>query len=189
MGVEIRTGSPVIDVTPDAVLLPNESISARTMIWTAGVAATPVGEWLKAPTTKGGRIAVDDHLSLPGHVEIFIIGDAAHRDQDGRPLPGIAPVAIQQGRYVAKVIRARVESGASSPPFHYLDKGNLATVGRSFAVAELRRLDFSGFFAWLAWLGVHIVYLIGFRNRVFVLFEWAWAYFTFQRSARIITRR
>jgi NADH:ubiquinone reductase (H+-translocating) len=188
MGVEVRTESPVLEVTDGRVAFRDRSVDARTIIWTAGVAAAPIGAWLGAPTVHGGRVRVADDLSVPGHPEIFVIGDAAWCEQDGRPLPGIAPVAIQQGRHVARVIRSRA-SGEAVPPFRYRDKGNLATVGRSFAVAELRGLRFSGVTAWVLWLLVHVVSLIGFRNRLLVLIEWAWAYFTFQRSARIISRR
>jgi NADH dehydrogenase len=188
MGVEVRTGSPVVDVTNDAVLLGEERIEASTIIWTAGVAATAIADWLGVPAMKGGRVAVLEDLSVPGHPGIFVIGDAAHVEHDGRALPGVAPVAKQQGTYVARVISSRVAGLPAPGPFRYRDKGNLATVGRSFAVVELPRVRFSGLFAWLTWLAVHILYLIGFRNRVVVLIEWAWAFFTFQRSARIITR-
>ena len=180
--------SPVLDVTAGAVVLPDERIAARTIIWTAGVVATPVAQWLGVEAAKGGRVPVAADLSLPGDPGVFVIGDAAHVEHDGRPLPGVAPVAKQQGAYVAGVIRSRACGKRPPAPFRYRDKGNLATVGRSFAVVELRRLKVSGFFAWLTWLAVHIVYLIGFRNRLLVIFEWAWAYLTYQRSARIISR-
>ena len=188
MGVEVRAGSPVEDVTADGVVIGGERIAARSVVWAAGVSATPVAGWLGVPAAKGGRVAVGDDLSVPGHPEIFVVGDAALFEQDGRPLPGIAPVAKQQGAYVARAIRARVSGTQAPSRFRYRDKGNLATVGRSFAVAELPRLRLAGFLAWVAWLGVHIIYLIGFRNRLLVLLEWAWAYVTFQRSARIISR-
>jgi NADH:ubiquinone reductase (H+-translocating) len=187
MGVEVRTGSPVLEVGEHRVVLRDGPIAARCIVWTAGVAATAVGEWLGVPAAKGGRVAVGEDLSVPGLRGVFVIGDAAHVVQDGRPLPGVAPVAKQQGAYVARVIRSQVAGTPPPPPFRYRDKGNLATVGRAFAVAEFRRARLAGFFAWLTWLGVHIVYLIGFRNRLFVLLEWAWAYVTFQRSARIIS--
>jgi NADH dehydrogenase len=132
---------------------------------------------------------VGPDLTVPGHPEIFVIGDTAAASQGGKPLPGVAPVALQQGGYVASVIASRAKgTKAPTPPFHYVDKGNLATIGRSSAIAELGRLHLSGFIAWCAWLLVHIYYLIGFRNRVVVMIEWAWAYFTFQRGARLITR-
>lgn len=187
MGVEIRTGSPVVDVSTDAVIVGADRIPARTVLWTAGVAATPVARWLGIAPAKAGRVPVGPDLSIAGHPEVFVLGDAAHVEQNGRPLPGIAPVAMQQGRYLARVIAARVSAAAPPPPFRYVDKGNLATVGRSFAVAEVGRLRLSGWLAWVLWLVVHIIYLIGFRNRVLVVIEWAWAYVTFQRSARIIS--
>src|SRR5262249_33672634 len=148
MGVEVRTGSPVLDVTRHGVVLRDESLAARTIIWAAGVSSTRIGEWLGIPTDKGGRVVVGGDLSIPGHPELFVLGDAARFEQDGRPLPGVAPVAKQQGSYVARVIRSRVARTPAPPRFRYRDKGNLATVGRSFAVFELRGIRLSGFFAW-----------------------------------------
>jgi NADH dehydrogenase len=188
IGVEVRTSSPVVEVAGDRVVLREETIAARCIVWTAGVSVPALGEWLGVPTAKGGRVAVRPDLSVPGQGGVFVIGDAAHVEQDGQTLPGLAPVAKQQGAYVARVIEALATGAPPPPPFRYRDKGSLATVGRSFAVAQFRRGRFAGFFAWLAWLGVHIVYLIGFRNRLLVMLEWAWAYVTFQRSARIISR-
>ena len=187
-GVEIRIGGRVEQVDAEGVFVSGQRIAAYTVIWAAGVVASPAGRWLGAETDRAGRVKVGGDLTVPGAPEIFVIGDTSLREQDGKPLPGLAPVAMQQGRYVARAIRERA-SGAksSSAPFHYHDKGNLATVGRSFAIADLGRIRLSGFPAWIAWLGIHIYFLIGFRNRLVVLLEWAWAYLTFQRGARLIT--
>jgi len=157
------------------------------VLWTAGVVASPAGRWLGAPVDRQGRVSVGPDLTLPGHPEIFVIGDAARVEEDGRPLPGLAPVAMQQGRYVAEVLLRRRIGQSPPPPFKYVDKGNLATVGRGYAIAEVGKLRLSGFVAWITWLLVHIFYLIGFRNRFLVLLEWGWAYLTFQRGARIIS--
>jgi NADH dehydrogenase len=186
MGVEVRVGARVEEVDAEGVTAQGERISTGMVIWAAGVAASPVGQWLGAETDRAGRVKVEGDLSVPGHPEIFVIGDAALREQDGKPLPGVAQVAIQGGKYVAGVIRARLQGKPAPPPFRYRDKGNMATVGRSFAVAEVGRLRFSGFFAWLLWLVIHIYYLIDFENRLLVLTQWAWAYFTYSRSARLI---
>jgi NADH dehydrogenase len=188
-GVEIRNGGRVEHVDGEGVILSGQRIPSRTVIWAAGVTASPAGKWLGAETDRAGRVKVLPDLSAPGSPDIFVIGDTAALEQDGKPLPGLAPVAIQQGRYLARVLEARARGDQRKPePFRYFDKGNLATVGRSFAVADLGRFLLSGFFAWIAWLAVHIYYLIGFRNRLLVLIQWAWAYLTFQRGARLITR-
>src|SRR5207244_20873 len=136
---------------------------------------------------RNGRVKVLDDCRIPNHPEIFVIGDTATMQQDGKPLPGVAPVAIQQGRYVGRAIINRLEKVAGQGPFHYFDKGSLATVGRAFAVLEAGKIKMSGFLAWCAWLAIHIFFLIGFRNRVVVLLQWAWAYVTYQRGARLIT--
>lgn len=187
MGVEVITGTPVTDVDADGVQVNGERIATKTVIWAAGVAASPAGKWLNAETDKAGRVMVLSDLTLPHHPEIFVIGDSSHIMTSEKPLPGVAPVAMQQGRYVAEVIRRRLKGDFSVRPFHYVDKGNLATVGRSFAIADIKHLHLSGFIAWVTWLVVHIFYLIGFRNRVLVMIQWAWAYFTYQRGARLIT--
>lgn len=186
MGVEVRVGARVEAVDGESVTAQGERIPTGVVIWAAGVAASPVGEWLGVETDRNGRVKVAEDLSVPGHPEIFVIGDAALREQDGKPLPGVAQVAIQGGKYVARVIRARLEGRPAPPPFRYRDRGNMATVGRSFAIAEVGRFRFSGFFAWLMWLVIHIYYLIDFENRLLVLTQWAWAYFTYSRSARLI---
>jgi len=187
MGVEVRARCPVTAVESGWVEFGSERHSAATVLWAAGVSASPLATSLAVPLDRVGRVLVEPDLTIPGHPEIFVIGDlAAFAHQTGKPLPGVCPVAIQQGRHTARnILRACAE--LPREPFHYWDKGNLATIGRAQAVADLGRLRISGLVAWLAWLFVHIFFLIGFRNRFVVLFEWAWAYFTFQRGARLIT--
>jgi NADH dehydrogenase len=164
-----------------------ERVQTRTVIWTAGVAASPAAHWLGAQSDRAGRVNVTDHLRLPAHPNVFVIGDTAGVSQQGKSLPGVAPVAMQEGRYVAQAIRRQVAGKDHRPPFRYHDRGNLATVGRAFGVVVLGPVQLTGWLAWLLWLSVHIFYLIGFRNRLMVLFQWAWAYVTRQRSARLIT--
>jgi NADH:ubiquinone reductase (H+-translocating) len=186
-GVEVRTHALVTRVTADAVWIGGEQIRARTVLWAAGVAAAPLAQTLGVPCDRSGRVLVEPDLSIPGHPEAFVIGDvSAFLHQTGAPLPGVAPVAIQQGRAVARNVLNRLR-GEQTHPFRYRDKGSMATIGRAAAVAVVGRLELSGFVAWLAWLLVHITYLIGFRNRFLVLFQWAWAYVTWQRGARLIT--
>jgi NADH:ubiquinone reductase (H+-translocating) len=192
LGVEVRTSAPVEAIDENGVMAAGKHISAKTVIWSAGVKASAAGRWLKAEVDRGGRVNVSSDLSLPGQPDIFVIGDAASAIQDGKLLPGVAPVAMQAGRYVAAVIAQRVAgkqdgTSAAGTAFHYHDKGNLATVGRSFAVMEMGKIRLTGFIAWAMWLTVHIFYLIGFRNRFLVFFQWTWAYFTFQRGTRLIT--
>ncbi len=187
IGVEVRTGATVTRVTPDAVWLGGEQIRARTVLWAAGVAASPLGRTLGVPLDRAGRVAAERDLSIPGHPEAFVIGDlCAFTGDDGRPLPGLAPVALQQGRAAARNVLHRL-AGEPTEPFHYRDRGSMATIGRAAAVAVIGRRRLSGLVAWLAWLFVHIAFLIGFRNRFLVLFEWAWAYVSWQRGARLIT--
>lgn len=187
LGAEVHTNCPVTSVATGQVMAGSKTVRAATVLWAAGVAASPLAGSLGVGLDKAGRVGVEPDLSIPGHPEIFVIGDLAiFTHQGGQPLPGVAPVAIQQGRHAARNI-LRAVKGEPAEPFHYVDKGSLATIGRASAVADLGRLKFSGFFAWLAWLMVHIFFLIGFRNRFIVLFEWAWAYFTNQRGARLIT--
>jgi NADH:ubiquinone reductase (H+-translocating) len=188
IGVEVRTGAMVTRVTPDAVWLGGEQIRARTVLWAAGVAASPLTRSLGVPLDRAGRVQVERDLSIPGHPEAFAIGDMATLlDEHGQPLPGLAPVAIQQGRAVAANVLHRL-AGEPTRPFRYRDKGTMATIGRAAAVAVIGPLRLSGLPAWLAWLFVHIMFLIGFRNRFLVLFQWAWAYVSWQRGARLITR-
>jgi len=164
----------------------DEVIEAGNVFWAAGVAASPVGKTLGAPLDRAGRVLVQPDLSIPGHPEVFVVGDLAHLEQDGAPVPGVAPAAMQMGRHVAKEIRREVE-GKPREPFRYFDKGSLAVIGRAAAVAHIGRLNLSGFFAWLVWLFVHITYLIGFRNRLVVLLDWGWAYLFWRRGVRLIT--
>ena len=204
LGVEVRTSTMVTQVEPGAVCIGNARLEAAVILWAAGVAASPLGKKLGVPVDRAGRVPVQRDLSIPNHPEVFVIGDlAAAKDEHGKMLPGVAPVAIQQGRYVAKLIRREIESNAGSPPFarslregggvasrspfHYWDKGSLATIGRAAAVAEFGKIHISGLIAWLAWLFVHILFLIGFRNRLLVFIQWAWSYVTYERGARLIT--
>ncbi len=186
LGVDVRTNTRVEGVDEDGVVLNGEHLPARTVVWAAGVQASPAGRWIGAETDRAGRVLVRHDLSVPGHPEIFVIGDTASVRPGSQPLPGIAPVALQEGRYVAGAIRCRLV-GKQPSRFVYFDKGTLATVGRAYAVARIRDLRLSGFIAWVTWLAVHIFYLIGFRNRALVMFQWAWAYLTYQRGARLIT--
>lgn len=187
LGVEVRTGAQVTQITPDAVWVGSEQIRSRAVVWAAGVAGAALGRSLGVPTDRAGRVPVEPDLSLRGHGEIFVVGDlAAFPLPGGGFLPGLAPVAIQQGRVAADNAWRRLR-GEATVPFRYHDRGSMATVGRAAAVAVVGRVHLSGLPAWLAWLAVHIVSLIGFRNRFLVLFQWAWAYVTWQRGARLIT--
>jgi NADH:ubiquinone reductase (H+-translocating) len=187
LGVEIRLGKAVTACDENGVMVGEERIESATVIWAAGVAASPAARWLGADKDRAGRVKVNRDLTLPGHPEVFVIGDtAAAEDEHGKMLPGVAPVAKQQGAYVARAIRARL-NGQAAPPFHYRNYGNLATIGRKSAVADFGWLRVSGLLGWLLWGGVHIAFLIGFRNRIAVLLDWLWAYVTFQRGARLIT--
>jgi NADH dehydrogenase len=187
LGVEVRTGCPVTAVEPGFLEAGGDRIAAATILWAAGVRASPLAASLGVGLDSVGRLLVEPDLSIPGEPRIFAIGDvAAFLHQSGKPLPGVAPVAIQQGRHVAQNV-ARDLAGRPRRPFRYRDKGSLAVIGRAQAIASFGRFRMSGFLAWLAWCFVHILFLIGFRNRALVLFEWAWAYFTDQRGARLIT--
>ncbi len=187
LGVEVRLGAAVTACDADGVSLGAERIEGRTVIWGAGVMASPAGRWLGAETDRAGRVKVTPDLSVPGHPDIFVIGDtAAASGADGTPLPGVAPVAKQQGHYVGKVLLARLK-GKTIPPFSYRDFGSLATVGRSRAVVQIGRFRLTGFLAWMLWSVAHIYFLIGFRNRLIVATNWLWNYVTFQRGTRLIT--
>jgi NADH dehydrogenase len=190
MGVEVRTRAQVTQIDDGGVLLGSERIWAGTVLWAAGVAAAPLPKDLPAPVDRIGRALVERDCSLPGHPEIFCIGDAAafFPASGTSPLPGVSPVAMQQGRFVARQIGRRLDTHASET-FVYRDKGSMATIGRSRAVAEIGKVRLSGFIAWLAWLLVHIYYLVDFRNRTFVIINWAWSYLTYRRGARLITGR
>jgi NADH dehydrogenase len=186
LGVEVRVGARVSGIDEDGVCIGSERILARTVLWGAGVQASPLGQSLGASLDRAGRVKVDAFLNPPGHPEVFVCGDLATLEQDGEPVPGIAPAAMQMGRHAAHTIE-RLVRGETPKPFRYWDKGMLATIGRSKAVGEIGRFKLAGFIAWCAWLFIHILYLIGFRNRVLVVIEWAWEYLTFKRGARLIT--
>lgn len=185
LGVTVLTGQPVTDIDAHGVVVGKQRIPARTVLWAAGVAASPLGKMLGVPVDRAGRVAVDPDLSVPGFPRIFVVGDMASIQSDGKPVPGLAPAAKQMGRQAAQSILARIEDRPAAP-FEYRDYGNLATIGRRAAIVDLRGIRFSGFLAWLFWLAAHILFLIGFRNRAVVLFDWAIAYWTYQRNARII---
>jgi NADH dehydrogenase len=188
LGVELRLGVPVTQCDSDGVTIGGERLPAATIIWAAGVAASPAARWLGAEKDRVGRVTVGADLSLPGHPEIFVIGDTAHAlGSDGKPLPGLAPVAKQQGAYVARLLRARLAGKPPSKPFRYRDFGTLATIGRRAAVADFGWVKLNGTLAWLLWGAVHISFLIGFRNRLVVMLDWIWSYLTFQSGARLIT--
>ncbi len=185
LGVEVSTGVPVTDITADGYRLGDAFVPAKTVVWAAGVAASPLGRSLGVPLDRAGRVPVEPDLGVPGHPDIFVAGDLAAVAQDGRPVPGVAPAAKQMGRHVAQAIRARL-AGRAAAPFAYRDYGNLATIGRMAAVVDFGRLKFSGLPAWWFWLTAHVFFLIGFRNRLVVLLNWFWAYWSYQRAARII---
>ena len=187
-GVEVRTGARVEQVDDLGVVITRDRVESRNVIWAAGVVASPAAKWLGVDTDRAGRVIVEPDLSVRGRPGIFVIGDTAVLTQEGRPLPGVAPVAMQQGKYVADRIVRTVKGKTLPGPFTYRDKGNLATVGRKFAIVDIHGFKISGWFAWVTWLLVHVYYLIGFRNRVLVMLEWAWAYITFQRGARLIVQ-
>ncbi len=186
LGVEVRTSALVTDIKDGRVRVADELIEAGNVFWAAGVAASPVGKTLGVPLDRAGRVLVAPDCTIPAHPEVFVIGDLAHLEQDGKPVPGVAPAAMQMGRYAAKQIRREL-AGKPRRPFRYVDKGSLAVIGRAAAVAYIAGLKLSGFVAWLVWLFVHIMYLIGFRNRMVVLVDWAWAYLSWQRGVRLIT--
>lgn len=186
LGVQVWTNSMVTDVNEEGVTVGEEIIRAKTVLWAAGVQAAQLNQTLDQELDRAGRVKVGEDLSLKGFPEIFVLGDQAHtQDAQGKPLPGVAPVAMQQGRYAGKLILDEMK-GKPRKPFKYTDKGTMATIGRSRAIVESGPLRVSGWFAWLMWLVVHIYYLSGFRNRVFVLMQWAWSYMTFKRGARLI---
>jgi NADH:ubiquinone reductase (H+-translocating) len=186
VGVELRLGQPVKAIDEAHVQIGDETIPCRTVIWTAGVTPSPAGKWVNAPTDRAGRVRVQPDCSIPGHPEVFVIGDTASLDQDGKPLPGVAQVAMQQGRYVGKVI-AKKETGWAVPaPFRYFDKGNMAVIGRGFAILDSRVIKMGGLLAWLAWALVHLMFLPAAGNRIRVWTQAMWSYFTRQRSSQLI---
>jgi NADH:ubiquinone reductase (H+-translocating) len=186
LGVEVLTGKPVSAIDSAGVIVGTERIGSRTVIWTAGVEASPAGHWLAASTDRAGRVKVGPDCSVPGLPDVFVIGDTACLEQDGKPLPGVAQVALQQGRYVGTTIGHRVDGGPALPSFHYQNLGNMAIVGRGFAVLDRGRWRMAGYLAWLAWALVHIAQLAAFMNRLRVMVQWAWAYFTRQHGSRLI---
>lgn len=188
LGVEVHTGQPVTAIDAEGIRMGDTGIASRTVLWAAGVAASPLGRQLGIATDRAGRVPVSADLSLPEHPEVFVLGDLASVQQDGKPVPGVAPAAKQMGAHVAAVLRDRLR-GAAGKPFRYRDYGNLATIGRMAAVVDFGRLRFSGLLAWWFWLVAHLFFLIGFRNRIIVLVNWGWSYWTYQRHARIIVGR
>ncbi|HKV05441.1 MAG TPA: NAD(P)/FAD-dependent oxidoreductase [Candidatus Acidoferrales bacterium] len=195
IGVRVRTGALVTDIQKESVTIHEgertETIVTRTILWAAGVLGSPLGRILseeaEAVLDRAGRVVVEPDLTVPGHPEIFVIGDlASFSHQTGKPLPGVAQPAIQEGRYVANALVRRLR-GEKTPPFHYVDKGNLATIGRAAAVADLNWLRLAGLPAWLIWIFVHLLYIVEFQNRLLVMVQWGWFYFTYDRSARLIT--
>ncbi|MGE3539380.1 MAG: NAD(P)/FAD-dependent oxidoreductase [Candidatus Tectimicrobiota bacterium] len=186
LGVEVQTKTLVTGIDAHGVSIGETRLAARTVLWAAGVAASPLARSLGVPLDRAGRVQVQPDLTIPGHPEVFVIGDLAAARSQGQPVPGVAPAAIQGGRHAARCIRQAL-AGQPTEPFHYRQRGDLATIGRAAAVADFGWLKLTGWLAWMAWMLVHIAFLIGFRNRVFVLLSWIWAYLTFQRGARLIT--
>ncbi len=186
LGVEIRLGHPVESVDAEGVVVNGQRLRSRCVIWAAGVRASPAGVWLGAEADRAGRVKVKPDLSVPGHPEIFVVGDTASIEEDGKPLPGVAQVAIQSGKYTAHVIRQRVEQGSPPPPFKYFDKGNMATVTRGYAIVDSKFMRTAGFIGKLAWAFLHILYLSAFENRIIVFFSWTWGIISKQRGARVI---
>jgi NADH dehydrogenase len=187
MGVEVRVGATVTDITAAGVRVGEEWIASHNVIWTAGVVSTGASAWLGAETDRIGRVKVRPDLSVPGHPEVFVIGDAAYLEQGGRALPGVAQVAMQQGKYVGGLIRRLAEGKGLPKPFSYWNAPNMATVGRAFAVGDFGRLRTGGFLTWLLWLVIHVYYLSGLHNQLQVLVQWTWAYFTYERNVRVLT--
>jgi NADH dehydrogenase len=185
LGVKVSTGTAVDSIDASGYRLGDRFVAARTVLWAAGVAASPLARALGVPLDRAGRVLVQADLGVHGHPEIFVAGDLAALQQDGRPVPGVAPAAKQMGAYVARTIADRL-AGRRTPPFRYRNYGNLATIGRMAAVVDLGRLRFGGMLAWWFWLFLHVFFLIGFRNRAVVMLNWTWAYWTYQRAARII---
>lgn len=197
LGVEVHLGDRVTNITAEGAQVGDTFVHSRTVIWAAGVQASPLGKSLSNETTRSGQVVVGSDLSIRDHPEVFVLGDqAAAKSKDGTQLPGLAPVAMQQGKYVGKMLRYEIPRNATlselsgqRKPFHYYDKGQMATIGRRRAVAQSGNMKLTGSIAWLAWLFIHILYLSGFRNRFFVFLTWAWSYVTFTRGARLIVPR
>ena len=186
LGVEVRLGHGVDQIDADGVVVAGERIASKTVIWTAGVAPSPAGKWLKVETDRAGRVRIQNDLSVPGHPDIFVIGDTASLDQDGKPLPGVAQVAMQQGRYAGKLIRRKLFGQPLPAPFRYFDKGSMAVVGKGFAVLQSGKIRMSGFVAWLVWAFIHLQFLATPGLRLSVFLQWAWTYVSGQRGSRLI---
>ncbi len=186
LGVEVRLGHSVDHIDADGVVVAGERIASKSVIWTAGVAPSPAGKWLNVETDRAGRVRIQKDLTVPGYPAIFVVGDTASLDQNGKPLPGVAQVAIQQGRYAGKLIRNRIVGNPQSSPFRYFDKGNIAVVGKGFAVLQSGKVQISGFAAWLTWAAVHLQFLATSSLRLTVLLQWVWTYVTGQRGDRLI---
>ena len=186
LGVEVRLGHSVDQIDDDGIVVAGERIASKTVIWTAGVAPSPAGKWLKVETDRAGRVRVQKDVTVPGHPEIFVVGDTASFEENGKPLPGVAQVAMQQGRYAGKVIHSRVNGKTPPGPFSYFDKGNMAVVGKGFAVLESHKVRVSGFGAWLAWAAIHLQFLATSSLRLTVFLQWVWTYITGQRGSRLI---
>ncbi len=186
LGVEVRLGHSVDQIDADGVVVAGERIASNTVIWTAGVAPSPAAKWLNVETDRAGRVRILKDVTVPGHPEIFVVGDTASLDQDGRPLPGVAQVAMQQGRYAGKLIRSRIFGRPSPGPISYFDKGSMAVVGKGFAVLQSGKIQVSGFGAWLAWAAVHLQFLATSSLRLTVFLQWVWTYLTGQRGSRLI---
>jgi NADH dehydrogenase len=189
LGIEVRLGVAVQVVDEEGVVMGNERIRAKTVVWTAGVAPSPAGKWLGTVVDRAGRVRIEPDLTVPEHPDIFVIGDTASLDQDGHPLPGVAQVAMQQGKYAAKSIFRRVTGQSPLPPFRYFDKGNLAVVGRNFAVLQSAGVELSGFMAWLVWAFIHIQFLAEASLRFSVLLQWTWTYISGKRAERLIIQQ
>jgi NADH:ubiquinone reductase (H+-translocating) len=186
LGVEILLDRGVDEIDEDGVIVAGERIASKTVIWTAGVTPSPAGKWLGVETDRAGRVRIQKDLTVPGHPEIFVVGDTASLDQDGKPLPGVAQVAMQQGRYVGKLIHRRLAGEPPPKPFRYFDKGNMAVVGKGFAILQSGKVAISGFLAWMAWAAIHLEFLAQSSLRVSVFVQWVWTYMTDQRGSRII---
>jgi len=186
LGVEVRLGHSVDQIDAEGIVIAGERIACKTVIWTAGVAPSPAGKWLNVETDRAGRVRIQKDLTVPGHPEIFVAGDTASLDQNGKPLPGVAQVAIQQGRYAGKLIRSRVVGNRPPGPFSYFDKGTMAVVGKGFAVLQSGKVQISGFGAWLTWAAVHLQFLATSSLRLSVFLQWVWTYVTGQRGDRLI---
>jgi NADH dehydrogenase len=186
LGVEVRLGHAVDQIDADGIMVAGERIASKTVIWTAGVSPSPAGKWLNVETDRAGRVRIQKDLTVPGHAEILVVGDTASLDQNGKPLPGVAQVAMQQGRYAAKVIHNRIAGKRPPDSFSYFDKGNMAVVGKGFAVLQSGKVQVSGFGAWLTWAAVHLQFLATSSLRLTVFLQWIWTYFTGQRGDRLI---